>query len=65
MGWAIAVTILLIGAGCIGGLFYLKNHVFKLGVETGEKVSYGRLYTSITEAGCRPIDISAPEGSIK
>ena len=65
MVWAIAAIILLITTACIWGFFYLKNYFFKLGIKTGEKASYGRLYTSITEAGCRPIDISAPEGSIK
>ncbi|MFO0763372.1 MAG: hypothetical protein U0518_00675 [Candidatus Gracilibacteria bacterium] len=61
--WAIIATLLLLLVGAVIGFFYLKNHVFELGVKAGEQASYKRLYTSVQDAGCRPIDISAPEGS--
>ena len=64
MIWAIGVTILLIVWACGYGFFYLKNHVFQLGIKAGEQWAYGRLYTSITQAGCRPININAPKESV-
>jgi hypothetical protein len=62
--WAIIATLLLLLVGAVIGFFYLKNHVFQLGVEAGEQWAYGRLYTSITQAGCRPININAPKESV-
>lgn len=35
--WAIIATLLLLLVGAVIGFFYLKNHVFQLGVEAGEQ----------------------------
>ena len=63
MFWAIGVTILLVGWIGVYGFFYAKNHAFQLGIKSWEQAAYGRLYSSIIQAGCRPINISAPKES--
>ena len=60
--WAIIATLLLLLVGAVIGFFYLKNHVFELGVKAWEQASYKRLYSSVKEAWCHTIDIN-PEDS--